>query len=125
MPPITFFSLGLLPFSISATWRHARAIVMAAAVPAGPAPTTTASSFSCSATGTNRKGAPPGGSDLLRHPVLEVLAQQQAGVRLQRWEHAEHEGHDRVGEVLEVDEGAMQGAPVGRLGGKHEVLEED
>src|SRR5947207_13152530 len=49
MPPITFFDPGFAPRSRSATCRPAFAIVMAAAVPAGPAPTTTASNFSSSA----------------------------------------------------------------------------
>src|SRR6266700_4243369 len=50
MPPMTFFEPGLAPFSIRATWSPARAIVMAAAVPAGPAPTTIESSLSSSDT---------------------------------------------------------------------------
>src|SRR5256886_14193165 len=49
MPPMTFFDPGFAPRSRSATCRPAFAIVMAAAVPAGPAPTTTASNFSSSA----------------------------------------------------------------------------
>src|SRR5438270_3612144 len=44
-----FLQPGFWPRSRSATWRPAFAIVMAAAVPAGPAPTTTASNFSSSA----------------------------------------------------------------------------
>src|SRR6266581_968308 len=57
MPPMTFFEPGLTPRSTRATWSPARAMVSAAALPAGPAPTTTASSFSSSDTadyGTGR-----------------------------------------------------------------------
>src|ERR1700730_1091085 len=58
MPPITFLEPGCAPLSIRATWRPARAIVIAAAVPAGPAPTTMASSFSsCSSCSAGRATA--------------------------------------------------------------------
>src|SRR6266702_6697336 len=53
MPPMTFFEPAFEPRSSSATCRPALAIVMAAAVPAGPAPTTTASNFSSSAIKAN------------------------------------------------------------------------
>jgi len=47
---MTFFDPGLGPRSRSTTWSPAFAIVYAAAVPAGPAPTTIASNFSSSPT---------------------------------------------------------------------------
>ena len=46
MPPITFLEPGFSPFSSTTTFNPAFAIVMAAAIPAGPAPTTIASNFS-------------------------------------------------------------------------------
>ncbi len=46
---MTFFEPGLAPRSSNATCSPALAMVIAAAVPAGPAPTTTASNFSSSA----------------------------------------------------------------------------
>ena len=46
---MTFFVPGLAPRSSRATCSPAFAIVIAAALPAGPAPTTTASNFSSSA----------------------------------------------------------------------------
>src|SRR5438270_8337538 len=52
---MTFLEPGFWPRSRSATWRPAFAIVMAAALPAGPAPTTTASNFSSSAIAPNPK----------------------------------------------------------------------
>ena len=43
---MTFLAPGFSPFSSTTTWRPARAMVMAAEIPAGPAPTTIASNFS-------------------------------------------------------------------------------
>src|SRR2546425_6361452 len=45
-PPITFLAPGYSPRSIRTTLRPARAMVQAAALPAGPAPTTIAWNFS-------------------------------------------------------------------------------
>ena len=50
---MTFFEPGLAPRSRRATCSPALAMVIAEAVPAGPAPTTTASNFSSSATYAN------------------------------------------------------------------------
>src|SRR5215472_7270410 len=50
---------------------------------------------------------------LLGHAVLEVLAQQQAGVRLECGQDGQHQTDDRVAEVLQVREPAADPAPVG------------
>src|SRR5438552_545516 len=95
MPPITFFDPGFAPRSRSATCRPAFAIVMAAAVPAGPAPTTTASNFSSSAIEANPNSMKviglTGGVGSGKSTVAEML--RELGATVLDADQAAHEVH--------------------------------